>query len=298
MQDRVRFVAPFLVAALGCGAELASMPPDGEDAAGGAAPDGGDAASSSVTTSANASVSSSAVTTSGSGGGAPPDCSAQPLCDDFEGAAVGALPDAAIWTPTYPNCSGTGTVAIDDSHAYSGAQSLRVSGTDGYCNHVFVGNPVISGITSTVYGRFYVRFAAPLYQGHVTFMAMKDSADGDKDLRMGGQNQVLMWNRESDDATLPTMSPSGVSLSASPAVDTWHCVEFSVTSSGLNTELDGEVIEGLVVDEVPTVDVDEQWMGFAPALTDFKLGWESYSGGPMELWFDDVVLSDSPIGCL
>ena len=112
MQDRVRFVAPFLVAALGCGAELASMPPDGEDAAGGAAPDGGDAASSSVTTSANASVSSSAVTTSGSGGGAPTDCSAQPLCDDFEGAAVGALPDAAIWTPTYPNCSGTGTVAI------------------------------------------------------------------------------------------------------------------------------------------------------------------------------------------
>ena len=44
---------------------------------------------------------------------------------------------------------------------------------------------------------------------------------------------------------------------------------------------------------------DKRWStGIDPSLADFKLGWESYSGGPMDLWFDDVALSDSPIGCL
>ncbi len=32
-------------------------------------------------------------------------------------------------------------------------------------------------------------------------------------------------------------------------------------------------------------------------MTDVRLGWESYGGAAMTLWFDDVELSDTPIGC-
>ena len=73
--------------------------------------------------------------------------------------------------------------------------------------------------------RFYVRHTTALPTSHTTFLALKDSADGNRDLRMGGQNGALQWNRSSDDATLPEQSPAGVSLSTALPTGSWHCVE-------------------------------------------------------------------------
>ncbi|MEV7181301.1 hypothetical protein [Kitasatospora sp. NPDC093679] len=42
---------------------------------------------------------------------------------------------------------------------------------------------------------------------HVTAVTLADARDGGEDLRIGGQNGALQWNRESDDATLPVQSP-------------------------------------------------------------------------------------------
>ena len=63
--------------------------------------------------------------------------------------------------------------------------------------------------------------------------------------------------------------------------------------------LDGAAITGLTADGVPTHDIDGQWYGrtWRPALTDLKLGWESYGGASDTLWFDDVALGSSRIGC-
>lgn len=42
---------------------------------------------------------------------------------------------------------------------------------------------------------------------HVTFITHPDPAQGtNKHLRIGGQSKILMYNRESDDATLPDLS--------------------------------------------------------------------------------------------
>jgi hypothetical protein len=133
-------------------------------------------------------------------------------------------------------------------------------------------------------------------------MAMRDTADGDRDLRMGGQNQILMWNRESDDATLPALSPAGVAMSVEPATDQWLCVEFMVDGPGglLDTWVDGVAVEGLRVDGTPTPDVDQQWLNkpdWHPSLVDLKLGWEAYAGQALTLWFDDVALGAQRIGC-
>jgi hypothetical protein len=227
----------------------------------------------------------------------PAGCPSGAFCDGFENQA-GPAP-AGDWSLAFPNCQGSGTATVDASTAHSGSKSVRVDGHAGYCNHVFLATS--RGITASgLYARFYVRHTTALPDAHVAFAAMKDTADGGKDLRMGGQNRALQWNRESDDATLPEQSPAGVAQSVPLAVNQWTCVEFGITGSELRTWVNGNEVPGLHADGTPTPDVDSQWLrrsGWRPAPADFRLGWESYGNGDDTLWFDDVVVAATRIGC-
>jgi hypothetical protein len=152
------------------------------------------------------------------------------------------------------------------------------------------------------YARFYVRHSTLLPASHVTFVAMRDANDGGNDLRMGGQNSAMQWNRMSDDATLPEQSPAGVAMSVPLPVNTWNCVEFMVngTAGTMSTWLNGTEVAGLHEDGTPTQNIDSQWLGRAnwrPSLTDLRLGWESYGEGADTLWYDDVALGRSRVGC-
>jgi hypothetical protein len=224
------------------------------------------------------------------------------LSDGFEGASVGAPPDPSVWTVGSVDCSGAGKLAVDDSQAHSGTHSLRVDGGGGYCDHVFFSNATaVAAVSPQLYARFFVRFGAALGAGHTTFLAMKDQADGGKDVRMGGQDAVLIYNRQSDDATLPTLSPTGVADSLAPAVDAWTCIELHVdeTAGTIETWVDGKQVAGLTENGTPVADISTQWLSRAwkPSLADFRLGWESYAGQTMTLWFDDVALASQRIGC-
>jgi hypothetical protein len=231
----------------------------------------------------------------------PTTCGSAILCDGFE-SQTGSVP-AGSWAVTYPDCQGTGTAAVDSAVAHSGTKSVRVNGTAGYCNHVFVGSTQnLSGAGAVRYARLWARHTTALPQQHVTFLAMRDANDGNRDLRMGGQNGALQWNRASDDATLPEQSPAGVALSLPLPTNVWSCVEFMVdgTQGQLRTWVNGTEVAGLVADGTPTHDIDSQWLSRAnwrPSLTDFRVGWESYGEGADTLWFDDVALASSRIGC-
>jgi hypothetical protein len=221
------------------------------------------------------------------------------LCEDFEASPT---LDAARWQTVMPMCSGTGKLALDSTQAHSGKNSVRVDGAGGFCNHVFL-SPVMSLFPASdpLFVRFYVRISTALTQAHVSWLALHDEHDM-KDLRMGGQSEIMMWNRESDDATLPELSPTGIAMSAKPATNTWLCVEFSVDGAKgeLHTWLDGKELAGLTVEGDATPDVDSQWKRKAdwhPQLSDLRLGWESYGGDANTLWFDDVAIGSSRIGC-
>jgi len=240
-------------------------------------------------------VTSAPVTT-----GAPVGCSGASICDGFEGLSAGA--PSGPWSVQNPNCSGSGSATVDTSTAHSGSKSLKVTGVAGYCNHVFVqSSTALSG--NVWYARFYVRHTTALPTSHVTFLAMKDTADGGKDLRMGGQNARLQWNRESDDATLPAQSPVGESMSLALPTNTWTCVEFMVNGGNgqMQTWLGGTDVPGLHEDMVATQDIDGQWVssrpGWRPALSNFRIGWEAYGEGSDTLWYDDVAVGSSRIGC-
>jgi len=252
--------------------------------------------SASATPTGTASPTPSATPTAGS-------CSRTVVfCDGFENQAT-AVPSGR-WSITTPNCSGTGAAAVDSTVAHAGTKSIKVTGTNGYCNHVFIDDTTdMASAGSNWYVRFWMMHTTPLPAGHVTFLAMNDSANGNTDLRLGGQNGALMWNRQSDDATLPDQSPVGVAASVVLPVSTWECVEFEVNGSNgqINTWFNGASVPGMTEDGVPTPNIDDQWLsanpGWRPHLTDLKLGWESYSGGNDTLWFDDVALSTTRIGC-
>ncbi|EYF00484.1 hypothetical protein [Chondromyces apiculatus] len=289
-----------LLLAAACGGDDGGTSSEGGGAGGSV---GGSSGMPTTGSGAGATTGTGAGGAGGGGGAATSDCSDLPLCDGFEGAAPDGPPDTATWSVVSPNCSGTGTVTIDGAQAHSGARSLRVNGGGGYCDHVFIASTsAIAALGPAVYGRFFVRFEEALGDSHVTFLTMKDANDNDRDLRMGGQSKILMWNRESDDATLPSLSPAGIAQSLMPTPDTWLCVEFFVDqpSASLQTWVDGAAIAALQVDDTPTPDVDQQWHNqpnWSPSLTDLKLGWESYGGQTNTLWIDDVALANHRIGC-
>ncbi|MCZ7435933.1 cellulose-binding domain-containing protein [Micromonospora sp. WMMC241] len=230
----------------------------------------------------------------------PVGCAGAVLCDGFENQ-TGSTP-SGDWTVVNPDCAGAGTATIDTATTHSGSRAVRINGAAGYCNHVFIRSTKnLAGVGSVRYGRIWVRHTTAQPTDHTTMIAMADSADGNKDLRMGGQNGAMQWNRASDDATLPEQSPAGVAQSVPLPTNRWACLEFMVDGSAgqLRTWLDGAAVAGLTADGVPTHDIDGQWYNrtWRPQLTDLKLGWESYGGGADTLWYDDVAVGSSRIGC-
>jgi hypothetical protein len=228
-------------------------------------------------------------------------CQGAMLCEDFESTAAGSVPGAP-WSTSTPSCMGAGTLAVDSSQAHSGAHSLRVAGKGSYCDHVFLASAAPAAITGTLHARFYVRFETAVGAMHTTFLAMADATDG-KDLRMGGQQGIFMFNRERNDATLPELSPTGIAQSLAPAANTWYCVELAIDGAGhtLHTSIDGVARAGLVLDTTPTPDIDKPWLegpDWSPRLQNIRFGWEAYSGTVMNLWFDDIAVGAAPIGCL
>ena len=132
-------------------------------------------------------------------------------------------------------------------------------------------------------------------------VAMTDTADGNKDLRMGGQNGALQWNRASDDATLPEQSPAGVALSVplpttpGPAWSSWS----TATTASCRPGSTAPPSPGCPRTGWPptTSTASGTTAPGGPRLTDLKLGWESYGEGADTLWYDDVAVGASRIGC-
>jgi hypothetical protein len=244
----------------------------------------------------------------GDGGGTGASCTSLALCDDFEAAAAGGPPDTGRWSIGGPNCfSGAGTAVIDSSQAHSGANSVRITPGSDYCGHAFIQNSAISQLGNVRYGRFYLRLEKALGDSHVTFASMRDANDSNdsqsNELRMGGQAGIMMWNRSKDDATLPSLSPVGISLSQVLQPLTWTCIEFRVdqSSGSIQTWVDGVAPAGLQADGTATPDVDQSWINqyptWRPALSDLKIGWEAYGGATNTVWIDDVAVGTERIGC-
>jgi hypothetical protein len=234
-----------------------------------------------------------------SGGG----CASLPLCDTFEATAANAPPDPALWTLIPTAASGTAT--IDTIGAHGSAHSLKVVSPD----RLYLRNSTVIGTLGTVvHVRFFARFMTALAANHgalvVTHPMAVDQYTQQPELRFGSQDMVFHWNTDTDAANIPDVSPTGDATSFAPAAATWYCIELTINTNGhLNVAVDGNDISGLTEDGVATPSIDQTWIGSAASLSryaafaDFNIGWQSYGAGALTVWYDDVALSGSPIGC-
>ncbi|KAH7079365.1 hypothetical protein BKA63DRAFT_592550 [Paraphoma chrysanthemicola] len=207
--------------------------------------------------------------------------------------------DQTAW-PTYArDCNQGGKVSLDSTQAHTGKNSIRVDGAGGYCGHIFVGTTKVP--TGDVYVRTWLKTTKALTDSHVTFITMPDSAQGaNKNLRIGGQSKIIMYNRETDDATLPDLSPQGIATSAALTANTWTCFEYHLGPDGtLETWLNNATVAGLTVKSGVSNPNAGQWQRGTtkPKITGVYFGWESYGGDANTFWYDDIAISSTRVGC-
>ncbi|AEO70968.1 92096097-fddb-4e57-887d-b0a5c13f99f4 [Thermothielavioides terrestris] len=216
------------------------------------------------------------------------------VSDDFEKGW-----DQTAWPIYAPDCNQGGKVSLDSSTAHSGKNSIRVDGAGGYCGHVFFGTTKVP--SGDLYVRVYVKASKALTDSHVSFITMPDSAQGsNKHLRIGGQSKILMYNRESDDATLPDLSPQGIATSTALPTGSWQCFEYHIGTDGtVETWLNGNAIAGLTSKPGVSNPNAAQWQrsSIKPKPTAVYFGWESYGGDTNTFWYDDIAISSTRVGC-
>ncbi|CAG8972276.1 hypothetical protein HYALB_00001674 [Hymenoscyphus albidus] len=216
------------------------------------------------------------------------------ISEDFENGW-----DDKAW-PTYAvDCDQGGKVTLDTTTAKSGKNSLRVDGAGGYCGHKFFGTSKVP--SGDVFVRTWLKASKALTDAHVTFITMPDSAQGaKKHIRIGGQSKILMYNRETDDATLPDLSPNGIAASKALVANIWTCLEYHLGTDGtVETFVDGTAVAGLTSKPGVANANAGQWQRgkTTPKITSVNFGWESYGGDVNTFWFDDIVVSGTKIGC-
>jgi len=112
--------------------------------------------------------------------------------------------------------------------------------------------------------------------------------------------KILMYNRESDDATLPDLSPTGISSSTPLPTGAWECFEYHLGPDGtIETWLNGNVIAGLTEKAGVANSNAAQWQKstIKPKVTGVYFGWESYGGDTNTFWYDDISVSSTRVGC-
>lgn len=233
----------------------------------------------------------------GSGGALATGCSPDYLlCEDFEAAAVGAVPQG--W-------SAHGKAAVAEDQASHGKRSLKISPADNGERRIYHSTAMLG---AAHWGRVSYRVQLPtpeafVHSTLVTFFG-KGPTVGDAEFRVvdtvkdaktggfaGGKHQFL-YNVQPQGTEFGTGSNYDYTFE-----DKWHCAEWHVDAATQTYEFfyDGKQVisfskgagkfEG---SELPTT------------FAEVRLGWNNYQAAPpgFTAWLDDFAVDDQRVGCL
>ncbi len=209
------------------------------------------------------------------------------VSDDFAGATLDGSRWSVLGAEGHQAPLAT-TAVLDASRAHGGRQSLHVH--DGFIQTRPPG--------PAFYGRAFVWFDADPGVGHwMSWVGVGPAATQDVEVRYGGHYDILEANYFGNDDEVIS-DPKGY---CSPTCDhgvavpvkRWACVEFYFGKDETRFWLDGNEIATLHV-----TSWRNQAPPWSPAYDRVRLGFHDFQGGAVDVWYDDVALGTTRLGCL
>lgn len=209
------------------------------------------------------------------------------LIDDFEG---GRDPQ---WTESEVG-GGAGNFTIDTAVGANGSSSsLRVDSNNAFHTMLQFALPQAVRDVDEVFGRVFLRLAQTPNAAHFIWVEVGNTVNDQHEMRLGhnvGQLQSNHFLNGEQDIR---------DQSRALVADRFYCIEFQMANDPdeLRVWLDGE--ETALSTTNYTAGAGAQGntnpiADFIPPLEAFRIGWELQNG---TVWFDDVALADSRVGC-
>jgi hypothetical protein len=208
------------------------------------------------------------------------------FCDDFEDGTLDK------WTPR--NIPTNGTAQIETTHACSGTHSLHVRAVAGTHNtknfFAMLGYDRLPSFPDHFFVRLFVSFDGSATAGPVFVQTQNEAGQGIQEEAAGG---FLVGQSYNLGTGLDRFWGGGQQGPLAPS--TCACVELEVDRPGsvVRTKLDGGLFAALAFQDASI-----------PPFRTLVVGLSYYNpsstivlGNTEQVWLDDVVLNDNPIGC-
>lgn len=226
--------------------------------------------------------------------------------DDFESGAAGEVPPGwrTILGYGVVDSSASGSAAVlDSSRAHSGTRSVKITTSNAMAPH-FIFQALPAGITK-VFVRAWVYSPAQLGGGsaggggdhaHIIGTLQTPGSDDGQELRFGPVQRAYLGGF--------SPKPGDAFTKAQPTVvipsNTWTCVEWAVEDAPNFDRMyawigDQPLFAAESVDDWQnTIDAD-----FAKIIGYVSFGWRQFGSvaNISNIWFDDIAVGNSRVGC-
>jgi hypothetical protein len=213
------------------------------------------------------------------------------FCADFEetsgvpnnnpvGSAMFLDPSEYGWTFGGTTMSAMGLDTGDSP--YAGKQSLKVNAASGFAIRT-----LYVAVPATFWVRLYIKSDQAIGQAdHNSFFAAGLDPDYSKasNVELSEQFGCVLLNKS--DSLFPTGTTCGANTAL--AAGAWHC---------LAAQFDGTTGNVQVFSGSTQIINAQAWAPAKEEFTTFSFGYFSYNANSATVWYDDVVVSASPLSC-
>jgi hypothetical protein len=218
------------------------------------------------------------------------------LCEDFEGAADGALPDPAVWQKSV---SGGGTIEVVSTMAKRGRKSLHIK-TPAVPSETYLHETkTFPAMGNAFYGRLFFYFdRKPNAFVHWNIVEGRGTGANNR-IRYGGianggppvGNNWFLFNIQRVGA-----NETGRDDDANPKIParTWICMEWLFDGAANEARLWWDGVER---PRMHWTNTDPQFA--MPMFRDLFIGWALYQNieAGYEVWIDSIAIDHQKIGC-
>jgi hypothetical protein len=214
------------------------------------------------------------------------------LCEDFESGTVGKIPTRWTALQGYAPTRG-GTVLANDA-AHSGAMALKSDGMSTGLDRVQRELASLGPTATKHWGRLFYKVGTPLPKPttgviHITMAALEGTTENrvvDTVVAMNGTHQWL-FNIPDDSCC------AGSSYDWKFDVD-WHCAEWNidVATSSFRFFSDGQEVTQLAFTGKTGARMSN-YMSIGLGTIYYQM-----PPAPIVMWFDDLAIDDTRVGCL